>query len=151
MISQYWFRYWLGAVRQQAITWTNVDWVPCRLYGVARAQWVNERVHWSLFVEGMVRNLQKCNGHTCQASSKYSVLTPWHALVSLFVLLQENVYLSTKWTHFETIIKRCPIYRSNCREQPGPISSNQRSSQWQLFIYPGNGFIGGDQIMVIWN
>ena len=25
MISQHWFRYWLGAVRQQAITWDNVD------------------------------------------------------------------------------------------------------------------------------
>ena len=25
MISQHWFRKWLGAVRQQAITWTTVD------------------------------------------------------------------------------------------------------------------------------
>ena len=25
MISQHWFRSWLGAVRQQAITWANVD------------------------------------------------------------------------------------------------------------------------------
>ena len=25
MISQHWFREWLGAVRQQAITWANVD------------------------------------------------------------------------------------------------------------------------------
>ena len=25
MISQHWFRQWLGAIRQQAITWTNVD------------------------------------------------------------------------------------------------------------------------------
>ena len=25
MISQLWFRWWLGAVRQQAIAWTNVD------------------------------------------------------------------------------------------------------------------------------
>ena len=25
MISQHWFRQWLGALRQQAITWTNVD------------------------------------------------------------------------------------------------------------------------------
>ena len=25
MISQNWFRYWLGAVRQQAITWANFD------------------------------------------------------------------------------------------------------------------------------
>ena len=24
-ISQHWFRWWLGAVRQQAITWANVD------------------------------------------------------------------------------------------------------------------------------
>ena len=31
MISQHWFRYWLGAVRQQAITWTNVDTDFCRL------------------------------------------------------------------------------------------------------------------------
>ena len=28
--SQHWFRLWLGAVRQQAITWTNVDSDPCR-------------------------------------------------------------------------------------------------------------------------
>ena len=25
MISQPWFRWWLGAVRKQAITWANVD------------------------------------------------------------------------------------------------------------------------------
>ena len=30
MISQHWFRYWFGAVRQQAIAWTNVDLDPCR-------------------------------------------------------------------------------------------------------------------------
>ena len=30
MISQHWFRWWLGAVRQQAITWANVDTDPCR-------------------------------------------------------------------------------------------------------------------------
>ena len=27
--SQYWSRYWFGAVRQQAITWSNVDSVQC--------------------------------------------------------------------------------------------------------------------------
>ena len=30
MISQHWFRWWLGAVRQQAITWANVDPNLCR-------------------------------------------------------------------------------------------------------------------------
>ena len=29
MIIQYWFMYWLGATRQQAITWANVDPVLC--------------------------------------------------------------------------------------------------------------------------
>ena len=30
VISQHWFRLWLGAVRQQAITWANVDSDHCR-------------------------------------------------------------------------------------------------------------------------
>ena len=30
MISQQWFRQWLGVVRQQAITWASVDQDPCR-------------------------------------------------------------------------------------------------------------------------
>ena len=30
MISQHWFRWWLGAVRHQAITWANVDPEICR-------------------------------------------------------------------------------------------------------------------------
>ena len=30
MISQHWFRKWLGAVRQQAITWADVDPDLCR-------------------------------------------------------------------------------------------------------------------------
>ena len=29
MLSQHWFRLQVGAVKQQAITWTNVDPVPC--------------------------------------------------------------------------------------------------------------------------
>ena len=29
-MSQHWFRWWPGAVRQQAITWANVDPHPCR-------------------------------------------------------------------------------------------------------------------------
>ena len=30
MISQHWFRWWLGAVRQQANTWANIDPDLCR-------------------------------------------------------------------------------------------------------------------------
>ena len=28
LISQHWFRYWLAAVRKQAITWNNIDPIP---------------------------------------------------------------------------------------------------------------------------
>ena len=39
--SQHWFRQWLGAVSQQAITWANVSSVLCHHYGVIMPQWVN--------------------------------------------------------------------------------------------------------------
>ena len=37
IISQHWFRLWLGAVRQQAITWANIDIDLCRHMAT---QWV---------------------------------------------------------------------------------------------------------------
>ena len=43
MISRHWFRWWLGAVRQQAITWTNVDQVLLR----QMSHWVK----WSMLHE----------------------------------------------------------------------------------------------------
>ena len=45
MISQHWFRWWLGAIRQQATIWANVDSVPCRLM-VSLGH--NELTHWGL-------------------------------------------------------------------------------------------------------
>ena len=42
MISQHWFRWWLGAVRQQAMTWRNVKCRSASLYGIPRPQWVND-------------------------------------------------------------------------------------------------------------
>ena len=36
MESQHWFREWLDAIRQQAITWANVD-----SDGITGPQWVN--------------------------------------------------------------------------------------------------------------
>ena len=40
MISQYWFRWWLGAIRHQAITRANIDSDLCLLCCVIRPQWV---------------------------------------------------------------------------------------------------------------
>ena len=40
MISQHWFRNWLGAIKQQAITWANSDPNLC-CHIITRPQWVN--------------------------------------------------------------------------------------------------------------
>ena len=45
MISQHRFRSWLGAIRQQAITWVNVDPDLWHHIGVTRPQWVNMSCH----------------------------------------------------------------------------------------------------------
>ena len=55
MISQHWFRLWLGAVRQQAITWANVDPDLCR--------------HMVLLGQDELRNHQ---------NTFISHFTPWH-------------------------------------------------------------------------
>ena len=33
-LGQHWLMYWLGAVRQQAITWASVDFSPARFCGI---------------------------------------------------------------------------------------------------------------------
>ena len=33
-MGQHWFRWWLGAIRHQAITWTNVDFPLVRFHGI---------------------------------------------------------------------------------------------------------------------
>ena len=52
LVSQHWFRYWLGAVRQQAITWTYVDhvkhhhMVSLSLNKFKRHRWKNAPFIW---------------------------------------------------------------------------------------------------------
>ena len=45
MISQHWFRQWLVAVRQQAITWANGDRDLLSPQGIARPNWVKRKEH----------------------------------------------------------------------------------------------------------
>ena len=52
MISQHWFRLWLGAVRQQAITWANIDPDLCH-YDIFRPQWV-KTIHRKLTLKNNI-------------------------------------------------------------------------------------------------
>ena len=39
-LSQHWFSEWLGVIRQQAITWTNVDTIYVDIHDITKPQWV---------------------------------------------------------------------------------------------------------------
>ena len=53
MISQHWFRYWLGAVRPQAITWANIDPDLCHIASLSP----NELTHWGWVMHRCVSEL----------------------------------------------------------------------------------------------
>ena len=106
MISQQWFRWWLGAVRQQAITWSNVDSIPCRLMaslGHNELTWPLPAVHtfhnqWNenvghfdeIFITGCI---ESC--HYCQ------------------LLAQPVMKISSKWWHFcFTDLSQWLVYRT---------------------------------------
>ena len=46
--SQHWFRYWLGAIRHQAITWANVDPDLCHHMVVLGHNWVKCSINCKL-------------------------------------------------------------------------------------------------------
>ena len=54
MISQHWFRLWLGAVRQQAITWANVD--PDQCHHMASLGHRFFKYKWYRFLPGTITN-----------------------------------------------------------------------------------------------
>ena len=62
MNSQHWFREWFSAIRQQAITWSNVDPGLCRHMA---SQGLNELTHWGRVTHicvGKLTNIGSDNG-----------------------------------------------------------------------------------------
>ena len=75
--SQHWFRKWLGAVRQQAVTRTNIDPDPCRhmasLYNVTCISSIeNVQRFWKCFPEycPIVWNFRNCSFEAFTAVKK---------------------------------------------------------------------------------
>ena len=69
MISQHWFRWWLGANRQQAITWANVDPDLCRQMA-------------SLGLNELNSNLVKSHSSlTSQLSSRFAIFPQSTAVI----------------------------------------------------------------------
>ena len=113
MISQHWFRLWLGAVRQQAITWANVDPVLChRMASLG---------HHELTHQGRVMHI--CVSEVSQSSlvpimasilsapihywNQYWVIVNWTAKNKLHRNFNKNtIFVIQKKNAFENVVSR---------------------------------------------
>ena len=110
LISQHWFREWLGAVRQQAITWANVEPDLCRHMASLGHNELNKSFQWgSKYARGLVV-LNKIN--------KDRIAHLWWGIMvianSLIYVIPKNDIL---WMTFplvdqwkpENFWKKCPV------------------------------------------
>ena len=72
MISQHWFRYWLGAIRQQAITWTSVD---QDLQRHMASLGPNELTHWAIVMQYGVIELDQYRLRQWLGTIRYRVIS----------------------------------------------------------------------------
>ena len=88
LIRQYWFRYWLGAVRQQAITWIKVDPYLC---------------HHMVLLGSNELNI-------CQGISRFHILAKEFKLVWSLILFdltkKTNAYANSKWLQISNINRK---------------------------------------------
>ena len=86
MISQYWLRQWLGAVRHQAITWLDVDqilWCHVVSLGHNKLNFNLLRTHRNTFALSIVsQHLDHIDGIGCLNPSSWKTQTPLSYLVN---------------------------------------------------------------------
>ena len=111
IISQHWFRLWLGAVRQQAITWANVDLDLCRHM---TSQGHNELIHKNTSSLTLMGQLWDANHEYMYVEKIDSVIaepscfavphgkyhTWWQSVISGMILAPGTQIFSVTWTHW---------------------------------------------------
>ena len=98
MISQHWFRYWLGAVRQQAITWTNVDQDPCHHMASLGHNELKRQLHTLSSLVPHIKQTQNSTRHW-NGIKLASIILIWHVWVLLWDN-SETQLISTKGQDF---------------------------------------------------
>ena len=81
MAGQHWFREWLGAVRQLAIAWNNIDPWSMSPYGVNRPQWIMTRAYVAaLFWHNAGVFIKSFFRQGCNISPKLTYIFTWQVL-----------------------------------------------------------------------
>ena len=127
MISQHWSREWLGAVRQQAIPWANVDLVPlCHMASPGQ--------NVLKYSEITMTDIHTCPQHPQHFSERnrsmtllvryfyhYELMTLgfWKWNYEMRALTQESVLLAIEWVW----VGRCGCVAvvTSCQTSPGPF------------------------------
>ena len=136
VLSQHWFRQWLGAVRQQAITWAKVDPDLCRHMASLGA---NEPIrslenpgttmvriwHWTPRPENPVYHTQVWDNNLCNASDAYSL---WYT--RLITDTRKSIWFINRNLKISWITN---IRNPNYRYWKLPIIVNQPINRHQKF------------------
>ena len=103
MISQHWFRWWLGAGRQQAITWANVDRLNWQ-YDITRPQCVNHEIiiSWSLIAWEIV--IDNCSPLAPEMYLKMLSANWWPSIIAALI----NGFFYEYRFQLPMLDKKCP-------------------------------------------
>ena len=113
MVSQYWFRWWLGAVRQQAITWANVDPDLCRhMASLGPNELSMKMIAWHDVLEYVMTHWLKCKTAVSPLLTHWryrSLLLSNSCMVGLFQVFDD---LKSTWFMWYT----CIHFQHKCSE-----------------------------------
>ena len=112
MISQHWLRSWRGAIRQQAITWANVDLVPCHHMASPGHNKLTQSCYkpWMLYFWGMKILCKACSIFQCSMTLHHPFV-----YVSYFKASYDDK-IKSKWT--------LTIINELCKLKPTYITKN---------------------------
>ena len=118
VISQHWFRYWIGAVIHEAITRANVHiWLP---YGINRTHWIQLKL--ILEFELKTRPRRRAKEGLLQVIWRISTLFPWNVQQP-----KEISYIIAQLTAFCSIISYCNLQQKHWK--------NRRVQSLKLKLY----------------
>ena len=124
MINQHRFREWLGAVRHQAITWTNVDLDPCRHVA---SQGHNELMAFSWFLDHAEKGLSTFYCHVPKTLSRLFLISQRGWVLRIGGLLQDCCISS---------VLAMEVLQSCIKPQTAnSFSTCLRSCMTQIFLY----------------
>ena len=135
MVSQHWFRYWLGGVSQQAIAWANVDQVPCRHMASPGHNELTHAVRYQTYSQ--VTNNEYVLGFHCfnrrLLPIPWQISPPW--LIDHLLLNRLNLNINKFW--YQNGYDLIYIHQANITEKGKYIPISDRNVTFYGWVFRG--------------